>query len=189
MKGKLTMLPTRPPVAPGERAGEGAIDPVCGMTVDPRSAAGSHAHGGRTYWFCSTHCVERFRADPDRYLGASPRREAHAPGHSAGGQAGDHTCPMHPEVRLPVASACPACGMALEPVDLEAPTTRTEWVCPMHPEIVRAAPGACPICGMALEPRTVTLEEEASPELRDMTRRFWIGLVLAIPWWPSPCRT
>jgi Cu+-exporting ATPase len=181
MKGKLTMLPTRPPVAPGERAGEGAIDPVCGMTVDPRSAAGSHAHGGRTYWFCSTHCVERFRADPDRYLGASPRREAHAPGHSAGGQAGDHTCPMHPEVRLPVASACPACGMALEPVDLEAPTTRTEWVCPMHPEIVRAAPGACPICGMALEPRTVTLEEEASPELRDMTRRFWIGLVLAIP--------
>ena len=51
----------------------------------------------------------------------------------------------------------------------------------MHPEIVRQEPGACPICGMALEPRTVTLEEEASPELRDMTRRFWIGLALAIP--------
>ena len=88
---------------------------------------------------------------------------------------------MHPEVRLPASSACPACGMALEPVDLEAPTTRTEWVCPMHPEIVRPAPGACPICGMALEPRTVTLEEEASPELRDMTRRFWVGLALTVP--------
>jgi Cu+-exporting ATPase len=181
MKGKLTMLPPRPPGASGGGSGETAIDPVCGMTVDPRTAAGSHAHAGRTYWFCSTGCVERFRADPDRYLGASPRREPHPPGHAAAGRAGDHTCPMHPEVRLPASSACPACGMALEPIDLETPTTRTEWVCPMHPEIVRPAPGACPICGMALEPRTVTLEEEASPELRDMTRRFWVGLVLTIP--------
>ena len=73
------------------------------------------------------------------------------------------------------------CGMALEPVALAAPATRTEWTCPMHPEIVRSAPGACPICGMALEPRTVTLEEEASPELRDMTRRFWVGLALTVP--------
>jgi Cu+-exporting ATPase len=180
MKGKLTVLPPRPPGPPGDGAGETAVDPVCGMTVDPRTAAGSHAHAGRTYWFCSTHCVERFRADPDRYLGASPRREPHAPQPAAGAPA-DHTCPMHPEVRLPASSACPACGMALEPVDVEAPTTRAEWVCPMHPEIVRSQPGACPICGMALEPRTVTLEEEASPELRDMTRRFWIGLALTLP--------
>jgi P-type Cu+ transporter len=180
MKGKLTILPARPAGAPGGGTGETAIDPVCGMAVDPRTAAGSHADAGRTYWFCSTHCVERFRADPDRYLGASPRREPHA-AHRAAGGPGDHTCPMHPEVRLPASSACPACGMALEPVDLETPTTRAEWVCPMHPEIVRQEPGACPICGMALEPRTVTLEAEASPELRDMTRRFWIGLALAIP--------
>jgi Cu+-exporting ATPase len=71
--------------------------------------------------------------------------------------------------------------MALEPVTIEAPATRTEWTCPMHPEIVRPGPGACPICGMALEPRTVTLAEEESPELRDMTRRFWIGLALTVP--------
>ncbi len=180
MKGKLTVLPPRPAGPPGGGAGETAIDPVCGMTVDPRTAAGSHAHAGRTYWFCSTHCVERFRADPERYLGAAPRREPHASPHAAGGP-GDHTCPMHPEVRLPASSDCPACGMALEPIDLEAPTTRAEWVCPMHPEIVRSEPGACPICGMALEPRTVTLEEEASPELRDMTRRFWVGLALTVP--------
>ena len=50
----------------------------------------------------------------------------------------------------------------------------------MHPEIVRAEPGSCPICGMALEPRTVTVEED-NPELRDMTRRFWISLVLTAP--------
>ncbi len=71
--------------------------------------------------------------------------------------------------------------MALEPVTSPAPATRTEYTCPMHPEIVRTEPGACPICGMALEPRTVTAEEEISPELVDMTRRFWIGLVLTAP--------
>jgi Cu+-exporting ATPase len=51
----------------------------------------------------------------------------------------------------------------------------------MHPQIVRAAPGSCPICGMALEPRTAGAIEGPDPELVDMTRRFWIGLVLTLP--------
>src|SRR3989338_5342555 len=55
------------------------------------------------------------------------------------------------------------------------------YICPMHPEIVKSEPGPCPICGMALEPRTVTLEEEANPELVYMTRRFWASLVLTLP--------
>lgn len=55
------------------------------------------------------------------------------------------------------------------------------WTCPMHPEIRQDHPGACPICGMALEPEMVTAESEQSPELADMTRRFWIGLMLTIP--------
>ena len=59
--------------------------------------------------------------------------------------------------------------------------TRVEYTCPMHPEIVRPGPGSCPICGMALEPRTVTAQEEDNPELRDMTRRFWISLALTAP--------
>ena len=88
--------------------------------------------------------------------------------------------------------------MALEPVTLAAPMTRTEYTCPMHPEIVRQEPGFCPICGMALEPRTVSIAEEANPELIDMTRRFWISLGLTLhswswPWqrwsWGSRCRT
>jgi Cu+-exporting ATPase len=71
--------------------------------------------------------------------------------------------------------------MALEP-EMPVATTRVEYTCPMHPEIVRPGPGNCPICGMALEPRTVTAqEEEDNPELRDMTRRFWISLALTAP--------
>jgi Cu+-exporting ATPase len=56
-----------------------------------------------------------------------------------------------------------------------------QYTCPMHPEIVRDQPGACPICGMALEPREVTGEEEAHPELDDMTRRLWVSVALTAP--------
>jgi P-type Cu+ transporter len=55
------------------------------------------------------------------------------------------------------------------------------WTCPMHPQIVRNEPGSCPICGMALEPMTPTGGEEANPELRDMSRRFCVGVVLSLP--------
>ena len=92
-----------------------------------------------------------------------------------------HTCPMHPEVDQQDAGACPQCGMALESTASAPPVTRVEYTCPMHPEIVQGEPGSCPICGMALEPRTVTAVEETSPELVDMTRRFWVGLVLTVP--------
>jgi Cu+-exporting ATPase len=92
-----------------------------------------------------------------------------------------YTCPMHPEVRRRGPGACPIFGMALEAVVAAPSGASTQWVCPMHPEVVRDQPGSCPICGMALEPRTVTAEEEASPELADMSRRFWIGLALTVP--------
>ena len=55
------------------------------------------------------------------------------------------------------------------------------YTCPMHPEIRQVGPGACPICGMALEPEIAGTETEPNPELIDMTRRFWIGLVLTLP--------
>jgi Cu+-exporting ATPase len=57
----------------------------------------------------------------------------------------------------------------------------TIWTCPMHPEIRRNGPGSCPICGMALEPLIATGEHGPNPELADMTRRFWIGVVLTAP--------
>ena len=91
-----------------------------------------------------------------------------------------YVCPMCPEVRESKLGACPSCGMALEP-ETPVAATRTEYTCPMHPEIVRSEPGSCPICGMALEPRTVTSLQEENPELRDMTRRFWVSVALTVP--------
>ncbi len=55
------------------------------------------------------------------------------------------------------------------------------WTCPMHPQIVRNAPGSCPICGMALESMSPSADDEENPELREMTRRFWVGLALSVP--------
>src|SRR5258708_14695438 len=75
--------------------------------------------------------------------------------------------------------------LAPAPVNNKPPPTSHPgeglWTCPMHPQIVRSEPGACPICGMSLEPMTPSGSEAENPELRDMTRRFWVGLVLSIP--------
>ena len=162
------------------------IDPVCGMTVDPASAAASHEHGGKRYYFCCEHCLEKFRADPAKFLKpALTQRRPLAPSPAAtppqAAQRGSYICPMDPEVREPGPGPCPKCGMALEPLVTGAPAPRTEYTCPMHPEIVQAEPGSCPLCGMALEPRSVSLEEAANPELVDMTRRFWVSTALALP--------
>jgi P-type Cu+ transporter len=166
------------------------IDPICRMEVEPNNAAGKHEYKGQTYLFCSVHCLEAFKKDPERFL----KTQAHEHGdhahdharvvpqtHKDKAEHGIYVCPMDPEVHESKPGACPKCGMALEPAAPSTPSVKTEYVCPMHPEIVRPEPGSCPICGMALEPRTVTLEEEANPELIDMTRRFWVGVVLSVP--------
>jgi P-type Cu+ transporter len=176
-------------------------DPVCGMNVNPATAKHVHPHNGRDIYFCCASCKEKFKADPAKYLAEPPRNsglvtlgafKAPAPSSPlplasiqakpqkpvAKGTA--YVCPMCPEVRENKPGACPSCGMALEP-DVPLATSRTEYTCPMHPEIVRSGPGACPICGMALEPRTITATQEKNPELRDMSRRFWISLALTAP--------
>jgi len=116
-------------------------DPVCKMKVMPETAAGSHKYKGRTYYFCSRRCVERFRANADQFL-VSPKSAIRNP---------------------------------------QSEISKAIYTCPMHPQIRQAGPGACPICGMALEPEMVTAGEEENPELADMTRRFWIGVVWSVP--------
>ena len=161
-------------------ASEQAIDPVCGMTVNKQTAAGSFEYEGQKYFFCSNHCLEKFRASPDRFVKDAELQASDDSKQSPSAKP-DYTCPMHPELHVDQSGSCPKCGMALEQVAPPKAQTKIEYTCPMHPQIVRDKPGNCPICGMALEPRTVTLEEEANPELVDMSRRFWVGVILTAP--------
>lgn len=124
-----------------------AIDPICGMKVDTEKGR-SLEHAGKRYYFCSQHCVEKFSANPEKYLNPAPPTPA-----SKAISPGGYTCPMDPEVHQATPGACPKCGMALEPVDaLSVKPDVTEYVCPMHPQIVRSEPGSCPKCGMTLVP-------------------------------------
>ncbi|HEY1120664.1 MAG TPA: copper-translocating P-type ATPase, partial [Haloferula sp.] len=93
-----------------------------------------------------------------------------------------YTSPMHPEVQQDHPGDCPKCGMPLEQVP-PAVFGPTIYTCPMHPEIEQDHPGDCPKCGMPLEPKAVTNagDEHARKEIRDLTRKFWVGLALALP--------
>ena len=86
------------------------IDPVCGMAVEPATAAGKVEHAGKTYYFCSQHCVHAFKADPERYLSRSHQPAMPAP------KGAQYTCPMHPEIVQVGPGSCPKCGMALVPM-------------------------------------------------------------------------
>ncbi len=180
-------------------------DLVCGMEVLEDTKYNTD-YDAKTYHFCSASCLEKFLASPDDYLlnnkdandschsgeKTSSQKWTTAPdsccgnkGHnhhkaSASSQTTIYTCPMHPEIEQQGPGSCPKCGMALEPKGIPTIATKTEYTCPMHPEIVQNHPGSCPKCGMALEPSTVEAEEDTS-ELDDMTRRFWISSILAIP--------
>jgi Cu+-exporting ATPase len=104
---------------------------------------------------------------------------AKTPHHAEHGGTAFHFCSAGCRTKF---LADPARYLAPEARKAPAPAPLgTIYTCPMHPEIRQDHPGACPICGMALEPTTVTAETGPSPELRDMTLRFWVGLALAAP--------
>ncbi len=137
-----------------------ALDPVCGMTVDPARAAAKVDHDGTTYYFCSKGCAAKFAANPNTYVsgGREPMAPAPAPLMQIGG------------LRKPTLDA-----------QHSSTSSAAEWTCPMHPEVVSDRPGACPKCGMALEPRVPASTDAANPELVEMTRRLWIGAAFAGP--------
>ncbi len=166
-----------------------AKDPICGMSVDEATAL--HAErDGEAFYFCSDHCRKKFLAEA---LPASTGKDAHAQlAHShrdhasvKPSTAAKYYCPMCPGVESEKPGDCPKCGMALErnPAWAAPAADKPIYTCPMHPEVQQDHPGNCPKCGMALELKKVTAatSEEENTELREMTRRLWIGGVLALP--------
>ncbi|MDY0282432.1 MAG: heavy metal translocating P-type ATPase [Salinivirgaceae bacterium] len=150
------------------------IDPVCRMLVSSDSEY-HYDYAGKHYYFCSEHCLRKFKEHPEQYLDkeTSPSPEKY-------NKLITYTCPMHPEIKQQGPGNCPKCGMALEPAEVQAAATKTVYTCPMHPEVVQDHPGNCPKCGMALEPVKFSVEEK-NEELIYMSRRFWICTVLTLP--------
>ena len=177
-----------------------AKDPICGMTVDESSPLRAH-RDGQTYYFCSEHCRSKFVGQSESAKNvqlappvkvSSANRAEH--GHSDHGHAtatvksaatAKYFCPMCLGVESGEPGDCPNCGMALErnPAWVATASGKTIYTCPMHPEVRQDQSGDCPICGMPLEPLTVTAvaDDEENAELRDMTKRFWIGAALTLP--------
>ncbi len=149
-------------------------DPVCNMTVSSDSKY-RFPFANNLYLFCSENCLHKFREHPQQFLDKKL-----LPPDETGDKSTTYTCPMHPEVQQQGTGSCPKCGMALEPMGVPVAATQTEYTCPMHPEVRQDHPGQCPKCGMALESVTVNVEEK-NEELIDMSRRFWVSTVLAIP--------
>ncbi|MFO0842283.1 MAG: heavy metal translocating P-type ATPase [Gemmataceae bacterium] len=146
-------------------------DPVCGMDVDPGSAAAQSTHAGATYSFCSASCQRKFDADPTRYLRADDK-EPTAPAGVL------YTCPMHPEIVRDRPGSCPICGMALEPVTATADDTNPEladmtrrfWAC-----LVLTAPL------LALTMGEMVVGQQAVARLFPGRLLSWVQLALATP--------
>jgi len=136
-----------------------------GRTTPPTDDHVDHEHGGGKH---SCH-----HDGPD------------APGHDHAAvkpsSSAAYYCPMCPGVESDKPGDCPQCGMALERNPSVSLRRKVIYTCPMHPEIQQDKPGDCPICGMALEPTGIPAGDEENHELKDMTRRFWIGAALAFP--------
>ena len=170
-------------------------DPVCGMMVNGETATHRSDHQGVTYYFCCGGCRSRFAADPAKYLSAPPARppDARTATDPVCGMTVDsissahriehagrtyHFCSAGCRTKF---AASPEVYLEPKPAAPEPSRADATYTCPMHAEVRQQGPGSCPICGMALEPLAVTAEAAPNHELADMTRRFWIGLVLTLP--------
>ena len=179
-------------------------DPICGMEIDEATVL-TFQRGGETFYFCSESCRQKFSArtpevaHQNRHDCCSTNHQKPADGehkehhhdhyhaHSASPATAPpdarYYCPMCPGVFSDKPGDCPKCGMVLEKIPGgEQLGKKIIYTCPMHPEVEQDHPGDCPKCGMPLEPKEIILEaEEEHSEVRDLSRRFWVGLVLTIP--------
>jgi len=132
-------------------------DVVCGMSISTDTKFHTHKEE-ETYYFCSQNCQDKFNKNPYEYI---------------------HTHDTYNE-------NCSSCNLITDkPAHQHAATGAVDndaiYTCPMHPEIQQKGPGSCPKCGMALEPMNAVIDQNENEELRDMTKRFKVSAVLALP--------
>ncbi len=152
----------------------------CGNTAAPAPEAAAATHsccsGGK-----AAPATPKPAAEAHSCCGGENGHEHHH-GNVKPSAAAKYFCPMCPGVESDKPGACPKCGMALERNPTWKAAAKTIYTCPMHPEIEQDHPGDCPKCGMALEPKTLSVGgEDDDAELRDMSRRMWIGAALSLP--------
>ncbi len=157
--------------------GPASIDPVCGMTVQPATAAGSYEYQGKTYHFCATSCLAKFRIDPIHYLTPPEQRAPLVMPVPSGGVV-EYICPMDPEVLETKPGACRICGMALEPklISLEdernpelEDMARRFWICLGPSILVMLLAMADMVPGLSL------------PQALTGLTRNWVQWLLATP--------
>ena len=154
-------------------------EPARFVGADPQGAAPAsgrvaHSHAGGGHSHGETISVAPAK-DPVCGMSVDPATAKHEADHAG---AAYYFCSARCQEKF---VAEPEKYLAPQPAKPAEAAPGVIYTCPMHPQIRRTEPGSCPICGMALEPETPTLETGPSPELVDMTRRFWIGLALAVP--------
>ena len=153
-------------------------DPVCGMSVDPQTAKHRWEHAGKTYVFCSARCLQKFRDDPQSYLGAAGTAPRAAPRAASQGPADAvYTCPMHPEVEQVGPGDCPICGMALEPKGVSIETGPSAEYLNMRLRFRMSAVLALPLV-------VVAMGRHLLPETFDLVAATWLDwfeLALASP--------
>ncbi len=145
-------------------------DPVCGMDVDPHTAKYRADHGGRTYYFCSAGCREKFVASPAKYLSPSEAKAEPVP------EGTIYTCPMHPEIRQVGPGACPICGMALEPVMVTADSGPNPELLDMTRRFWVGVALTVPVVILAMAGHVFDLHMLIAPQAMN-----WVELVLATP--------
>jgi P-type Cu+ transporter len=148
------------------------VDPVCGMTVAPETAAGKYEHAGEIFYFCSVGCLNKFRQNPQAFLEEKKEEKRE----TAADEGVEYTCPMHPEIVQIGPGACPICGMALEPkiISLDDPPdpelidmTRRFWI---------SAVLTLPVFALAMAEMIPDFHAVVSPRIS-----VWIQFVLATP--------
>lgn len=150
------------------------VDPVCKMTIDPKTAAGSSVYKGVTYYFCALNCKKKFDAEPDVYLGEKKARaEAPAP------KGTKYTCPMDPEILQDKPGSCPICGMALEPNTITAEEEENPELIDMTRRFWFSLVLSLPVVLIAMRhliPGMTAIERIVQPDILK-----WLELILATP--------